>query len=694
MSTSVTIFDDIGIIAANYLQQRLKLLRKLCGNRIIDLIMHMPSYVIEMIYTEALAQEHVGKLVTTKIVVTSIDSNHSSPTRPVSVYGTCGDSVVEISLFNYKRQFAQKVYVPGKPAYITGKLCTNFSGGFQFINPQKLVSVSEMRRKDCFSNVYPLTAGISQLTMIVTIKNALKILERTDIREWLPEHVIASNNFPSFRESLITVHNPRSLTERQLNSAARRRLCFDELLAEQLLLRLSDTKTKEGNVIKNGKTLISRLVKDLPFALTQSQMKVIDEIFRDLEGGKPMARLLQGDVGSGKTIVAIIASLCVIESGYQCAVLAPTEMLACQHYATFSSYLSALGISVEILTASEKGKRRHEILANIAAGVANVVIGTHAIISDGVKFHNLGFVVVDEQHRFGVTQRLRLITKGNSPHILSMTATPIPRTTIMSAYGDIAVSAIIEKPIGRSEVITKAIPINKISIITDSVKGIIAKGQKVYWVCPLIEESEKLTYTCVTNRFMALKEIFGDEVAMLHGRQKVVEKQNIFESFKTGGCNILVSTTVIEVGIDVPTASVIIIENAEKFGLAQLHQLRGRVGRSTLQSYCILLYDCRLSEVARKRLNTLCESNDGFYIAEQDLLLRGGGEILGTKQSCQKSYRTFDMHDPANNKLLLPLLQQVSARATNVIEHELIGKYDTLLKIFATEDHVHLKASF
>ncbi|MDR1609682.1 MAG: ATP-dependent DNA helicase RecG [Holosporales bacterium] len=694
MSTSVTIFDDIGVIAGDYLQQRLKLLKKLCGNRIIDLIMHMPSYVIEMIYAEALSPEHVGKLVTTKVVITSIDASSGGPTRPISVYGTCGDLVVEISLFNYKRQFAQKTYTPGKTAYITGKLGTNFSGGFQFINPQKLVSVSAMRRKNCLSNVYPLTAGISQLTLIVTIRNALKILERADIGEWLPDHIIAANRFPSFRESLLAIHNPRSLTERQLNTAARRRLCFDELLAEQLLLRLSDTKTKEGNVIKNDKTLISRLIETLPFALTQSQTKVINEIFRDLESGKPMTRLLQGDVGSGKTIVAIIAALYAIESGYQCAVLAPTEILAYQHYATFSSYLSDLGVNVEILTASEKGKRRRETLASIAAGVANVVIGTHAIISDGVEFNNLGFVVVDEQHRFGVAQRLRLITKGNSPHVLSMTATPIPRTIIMSVYGDIAVSAITEKPTGRSEVITKAIPMSKISSIIDSVKNIIAKGQKVYWVCPLIEESEKLTYTCVTNRFNALKEIFGDEVAMLHGRQKIIEKQSIFERFKTGNCNILVSTTVIEVGVDVPTASVIIIENAEKFGLAQLHQLRGRVGRNTLQSCCILLYDFRLSEIARKRLNTLRESNDGFYIAEQDLLLRGGGEILGTKQSGQKSYRTFDMCDPANNELLPSLLQRASALATHIVEHDMVKKYDMLLKIFATEDHARLKASF
>ncbi|MDR1333259.1 MAG: ATP-dependent DNA helicase RecG [Holosporales bacterium] len=694
MSTELAILDDIGTIATGYLQQRLKLFRKLCGNRIIDILLHMPSYAVEQIYTEQLSKEHVEKLVTTKVTITYVGVNQRSSTSPATIYGTCGKAVVEILLFNYKKKFAQKVYVVGREAYISGKLGTNLSGEFQFVNPQKLVSASVVAFRNCILNVYPLTTGLSQFPVSIAVKNAIKVAEKASISEWLPDTIIVPNELPPFLESLIAIHTPKSLTERQLNTPARRRLCFDELLAEQLTLRLCSGKTKSGNIIKNDGRLVSRLLETLPFALTQSQEKAIGEILRDLGSGKPMTRLLQGDVGSGKTIVSIITVLHLIESGYQCAVLAPTEVLAYQHYSTFASYLTALGIHVEILTANEKGKRRREILFGVASGSVNVIIGTHAIISDGVEFHNLGLVVIDEQHRFGVNQRLRLITKGNSPHILSMTATPIPRTIIMSMYGDIAVSAITEKPAGRSEIITKIIPISRALTVVESIRRATESGQKVYWVCPLIEENEKLQYMCVMNRFEALKASLGDGVEMLHGKQKASEKQAIFERFKEGDCNLLVSTTVIEVGVDVPSATVIIVENAEKFGLAQLHQLRGRVGRGNVQSYCILLYDPRLSEVARKRLTTIRESSDGFYIAEQDLLLRGGGEIFGTKQSGQKSYRTFDMYDPANQAIILDLLKQASALATDIVDSGDVGKYDMLLRILVPTNYENLKSSF
>jgi ATP-dependent DNA helicase RecG len=327
-------------------------------------------------------------------------------------------------------------------------------------------------------------------------------------------------------------------------------------------------------------------------------------------------------------------------------------------------------------------------------GDVKILIGTHAIITDQVAFQNLGFVVIDEQHRFGVEQRLRLIDKGRSPHVLSMTATPIPRTMILSLYGDIAVSSITEKPHGRKEIITKAMPISRIDEVVAGLSGVIAKDHKIYWVCPLIEESSKSDYTCVINRLAFLREYFGEDSQMLHGRMKSQEKDDIFRRFKAGEFHVLVSTTVIEVGVDVPDATVIIIENAEKFGLAQLHQLRGRVGRSSLQSFCILLYDKDITKVSVERLNIMRESNDGFYIAEKDLLLRGGGEILGTRQSGIKKYRTFDIDDPDSHSEIYRLLRGASELATQIVQINKLEEYESLLRIFASRHYKNARRSF
>jgi ATP-dependent DNA helicase RecG len=653
----------------------------------------MPSRVVEKVYLDSLSREYIGKIVTAKIKVDCVDAG-ARRTSSVVVYGRSGAVPVEIRLFNYKKYYARRAYRPNEEVFVSGKLGESMSGMLQFINPEKLKDEDAAELKTGFYNIYPLTAGVTQTGVYSATNNALKILSVASPTEWIPGELIEKNEFPSFYEALRKIHQPKEFVKFQLSAVSRRRICFDELLAEQLALRLANRKTKEGNVVKNEKTLVKKLLNILSFSLTDSQRKVIEEIFADLKSGKPMARLLQGDVGSGKTIVAIITALYVIESGYQCAILAPTEILARQHYAVIGKYLEELGIQIELLTSNDKGKRRKEILNNVENATVKVLVGTHAIIMEKVNFQNLGLVIVDEQHRFGVSQRLRLINKGNFPHVLSMTATPIPRTIVMSLYGDISVSTISEKPIGRKDIITKAIPLMKISSVVDFVKRIIENGQKAYWVCPLIEESEKLQYACVINRFDYLKNYFGDGVAMLHGKMKSAEKQDVFERFKTGDCHILVSTTVVEVGVDVSNASAIIIENAEKFGLAQLHQLRGRVGRSDVQSYCILLYDHGLTEIAKKRLNIMRESADGFFIAEQDLLLRGGGEVLGTKQSGRKTYKTFDMNEPNNQPYLLTLLKQASELATKIVDSDDIKKYETLLKIFSIDSVKDFKQSF
>ncbi len=674
------IFNDLSICLSDYYKPRLKLFRKLFGERVIDVLLHMPSYAIEKCYIERITEKYVGKLVTTKVKVECVDLNYGS-SRPATVYARNGSEIVEIVLFNYPKAYVKKVYVVGRETGISGKLAISQSGNLQFINPEKFVALKIPENSGLF-NVYSTTTGLTQKSIYFAINSAFEILEEETIDEWLPKNVLKKNGFVSFPEALRNVHYPKEYYQNQLDSPYRRRLVFDELLAEQLVIQLSNQTTKTGYKISNDGLLIQKLLKILPFSLTNSQKKAIFEIFTDLESGTPMFRLLQGDVGSGKTIVALITALYVIESGFQCAILAPTEILARQHYQNFKQYFDQLGLSVQLLTGSEKGKKRAEILENTASSSLNLLVGTHAIITDQVNFGNLGLVIIDEQHRFGVRQRQQLINKGITPHVLSMTATPIPRTFVLMMYGDIAVSSITEKPAGRKDIVTNAFPLSRISDVLKSIKNIISKKQKVYWICPLIEESEKLRYTCVTNRYTFLKKHFRNKVEMLHGKMKAKEKEEIFDRFKNGDCKILISTTVIEVGVDVPEATVIIIENAEKFGLATLHQLRGRVGRNDLQSYCLLLYGNTLSKIAAQRLKTLCESNDGFKIAEQDLYLRGGGEIYGTRQSGAKVYKTFDINAPENQSVISNFLEQATALAQQANTTQLPETYSNLLNIF------------
>lgn len=653
----------------------------------------MPTYTIEKYYISELTNDFIEKTVTTNITIDCVELNYNRLSSPCKIYGMCGKSPVEIVLFNYNKAYVKSVYPVGKTVCISGKLQVSESGIFKFINPEKVIPSRLNHFKGIF-NIYHLTTGISQNGIYSVMKAALEVLNKHPIEEWIPEDIMIRNSFKSFYDSLKDIHFPKKIYKNKFEESEYRRLVFDELLAEQLVIRLASPKSKNGNVINNEKILINKLLEKLPFDLTNSQNEVLNEIFKDMEKNKPMTRLLQGDVGSGKTIVALISILYAIESGYQCTVLAPTEILARQHFKNMKSYFDDLGLNIEILTSNEKGKKRTEILNNVKSGKCSLLVGTHAIITDKVEFNKLGFVVIDEQHRFGVNQRLNLIEKGVSPHVLSMTATPIPRTVIMSLYGDIEVSSIREKPKGRKDIITKAIPKSRMNDVVSSINNIINNNQKVYWVCPLVEESEKLKYTCVINRYEYLKKYFPENVLMLHGKMKSKEKQEVFEKFENGECKILVSTTVIEVGVDVPEATTIIIENAEKFGLAQLHQLRGRVGRNDLQSFCVLLFEDKISHIAKERIQTIRNSNDGFEIAEKDLLLRGGGEIIGTKQSGEKSYRTFDMKDPVIQNDIYELLKQASDLATKIIKQEETHNFKTLLKIFKPKNFENIKLSF
>jgi ATP-dependent DNA helicase RecG len=510
--------------------------------------------------------------------------------------------------------------------------------GYEMVHPQCKAASDSTEVNAQLTPVYPTTAGLTQPTMRKAIKF---VMDGRQFVETLPYAVYEPFNLPSFSKSIQALHYPEpdaDLAALESRTAPEwRRLAYDELLAQQLSMRKHYAKRRSINApeIAISTVLVKQLLQDLPFDLTPAQQKVSQEISHDLTQPHPMQRLLQGDVGSGKTIVACMAALQAIEHGWQVALMAPTEILAEQHYKKFALWLAPLDIEIAWLTGSQSKKMREAALLDIASGKAQLAIGTHALFQDAVQFEKLGLAIIDEQHRFGVQQRLALRKKGQpEPHQLMMTATPIPRTLSMSYYADLDVSVIDELPPGRTPIVTKLVSDQRRDEILQRVREACKAGSQAYWVCPLIEESEALQLQTATETFENLKENFSDlRVGLVHGRMKSTEKQAVMQAFVSGETQLLVATTVIEVGVDVPNASLMIIEHAERMGLSQLHQLRGRVGRGALKSTCILMYQNKLSEMARARLKVIYENTDGFAISQADLNLRGPGEFLGTRQS-------------------------------------------------------------
>jgi ATP-dependent DNA helicase RecG len=516
--------------------------------------------------------------------------------------------------------------------------------------------------------IYPATEGLHQALLRKVIDAAIAHLEREPVAEWLPGPLLRDHRFPPLKEALLLLHRPPPEVSAEMladgKHPAQRRLVFEELLAHQLSLRRLRERTQRlhAHPVKPTGKLTAAFLAALPFPLTNAQRRVTEEIAHDLRSGTPMQRLVQGDVGSGKTVVAALAILMAVESGYQGAVMAPTELLAEQHYRNFQRWLEPLGIRVAWLAGKLKAKAREEMLASIAAGEAAVIVGTHALFQAEVLFARLGLVVVDEQHRFGVHQRLTLREKGaregRHPHQVIMTATPIPRTLAMTAYADLDVSVIDELPPGRTPVETVVIPDSRRDEVVERVRAACRSGRQAYWVCTLVEESDLLQAQAAENTAALLTEALPDlRIGLVHGRQKGREKETVMAAFKEGRLDLLVATTVIEVGVDVPNASLMIIENAERLGLAQLHQLRGRVGRGAAKSGCVLMYHGPLSQMARERLAVLRETNDGFLIARKDLELRGPGELLGTRQTGLLQLRVADLQ---RDQGLLPEVQQAA----------------------------------
>ena len=624
------------------------LLGRLCGDKIINLLWHLPYNIVDRTYSPSLSHAEVGRIITIKVKIVE----HIPPKtkqQPYKIICTDGTDDITLSFFKAYPESLQKNLPTNAERIISGKL-EIFNGALQMNHPDYIGRPEEADTIKGIEPIYPLTAGITNKMMRKFTQSALTLVP--NLPEWQDERFLQANKFESFKQALIKAHNPQSLNDIGVNSPYRRRLAYDELLANQLALAFvrEKIKKKSGRSFHGDGHLQNQVLQACPFQLTDSQQKVLTEIKADMASPYRMLRLLQGDVGSGKTIVALLSMLNCVETGAQAAIMAPTEILAKQHLETIAPLCEACGVNVALLTGKTKKKDRTEILNNLANGNLQILIGTHALFTENVTFKDLGFIVVDEQHRFGVQQRLALSAKGNQPDILVMTATPIPRTLILTAYGDMEYSKIEKAPEGRKPTDTRVMPLNKIQDVVAALKRKVDEGIRAYWVCPLVEESEKSDLAAAEERFHTLQKVFGTDVGLIHGKMKEAEKDAVMADFKAGKIKVLVATTVIEVGVNVPEATLMIIEQAERFGLAQLHQLRGRIKRGYEASTCILLYGFPLSKTARERLNIMKTSEDGFIIAEKDMELRGFGEILGNRQS---GFEVFHLADLSTDKELM-----------------------------------------
>lgn len=658
--------------------------------RLIDLMHLLPHSVIDRRERPGIALAHEGTIITLELTV---DRHQPSPpgkrSVPYRVFAHDETGDIVLVFFHAQKNWLEKQLPIGEKIIVSGRI-EWFNGHASMVHPDHMALFENADTLPLIEPVYPGTAGLSPKTVQKAILEALKHIPA--LPEWQDSAVIARESFPTYLQALHAVHSPQDPADIALLSPARRRLAYDEFLAGQLALALVRMKTRclSGRAFPLNATYSKSLQAALPFQLTEGQTKAITEISADLSEPQRMLRLLQGDVGSGKTVVALMAMTQVAQAGGQSALMAPTEILARQHYATIAPLAEKIGLKASLLTGREKGKERKTILEDIASGKSAIVIGTHALIQESVVFHDLGFVVIDEQHRFGVHQRLQLTAKGNAPDMLVMTATPIPRTLVLTAFGDMDVSKLTEKPAGRKAITTAVLSLERIDDLLTRVRAALERGDKIYWICPLVEESEAIDLTAATDRFEMLQRSFGPVTGLVHGKMPGAEKDAAMADFKDGKTRLLVATTVVEVGVDVPDASIIIIEHAERFGLAQLHQLRGRVGRGDKQSSCLLLYKGPLSKTAEARLNVMRETEDGFRIAEEDLKLRGEGELLGTRQSGVPGFHLADISE--HQDLLMTARQD--ARLILEKNPDLTGERGkalrNLLYLFRRDDAIRL----
>ncbi|MFZ9202790.1 MAG: ATP-dependent DNA helicase RecG [Candidatus Fonsibacter ubiquis] len=642
----------------------------------IDLIFNFPYGLIDRTHCPKLNNLEIGKISTIFVKV----KKHNFPRiRRLPNTVQCYDETGEINIvfFNSRENYIKEILPINGEVIISGKV-NFYKNKYQITNPDYVTSTNNEEKVTKIMPTYASLKGISNKTVNKIYENIIKDIP--DVPEWHRDHIIKNNNWLSFKHSLVQLHNPKKIEDLDKNSLAYERISFDEIFSN--LLIFAQIKKKIANVYKKPKIFSSdlklKLIKNLSFTLTKDQETIIKEIDDSLKSNKKMIRLLQGDVGSGKTIISIITGLNVIAAGYQVALMCPTEILATQHLNLIKSLTKEQNINVEILSSGINKKRQIEIKKEVLEGKINFLIGTHSLFQETVSFSNLGLIIIDEQHKFGVKQRISLSDKGGENcDVLLMSATPIPRTLILSTYGDMDISTLKEKPFKKTTIITNIIPENKIPDLINLIKKKIESKQQIYWICPLIEESKKVNLTPVLERFKYLTKYFPENVIVMHGNLKNEEKNIVMKNFLEKKFSILISTTVVEVGVDNPNANMIIIENSERFGLAQLHQLRGRVGRGIENGECILVYSKSISENGKKRLKILKESNDGFYISEQDLKLRGFGDIIGYKQSGQKD---FIVADPMYHSHLFELAKQETDFYTQA--NLSLEKFNVLLKFF------------
>jgi len=625
-----------------------KLLKKCCGgDRVVDILFHFPSGLSKRVADENLFKN--GEKLTVVLRVTG----HVVPRYRGSPYKIIGQThsgnIVTIIYFHYRISYLRKRLPIGGTFTVSGNASRELDG-VKIIHPDVVATPQQVGDYVGVEPIYPLVGNLSLKTLRYAISSALKLIPKS--LDWIPSELKNKYGLVNFTDALRAVHNPKSEEDLLITNEFRKRIAVDEILANQIRLKqIKRNQQKRSAVaVKETGELLENL--QLPFELTEDQVKCLDDIKADLASGRPMNRLIQGDVGSGKTITAFLGMLIALENKLQAVFLAPTEILAWQHFETIQKLSENLNLEIDIMLSSNRKARKRQI-RELQDGTTQILIGTHAILEDNIEFRNLGFIVIDEQHKFGVMQRLKLINKSKYPNILSMSATPIPRTLLLGCYGDIDVSTIKTKPKGRQPVETAVIGTNKIESLVERLKSI---DSQIFWVCPVIEESESLVD--VNTRCEYLKQAFSEEeVEVLHGKMKAHEKDEIMARFKENKFKLLVSTTVIEVGVDIPNANVMVIEHAERFGLAQLHQLRGRVGRGSEAAYCILLYHLPISDVGRKRLQLMKETTDGFLLSEEDLKLRGAGDILGRDQSGFDVLRFSDFSD---NYSLVKIADEIS----------------------------------